>query len=101
MYRGHSGPVCMYTAALSPSRQSPRSRHRRGCQSEGHLGASYVEQIGRELFLDREEGEELGAYASRLLQQLEFMIEQLDERREALRKAMCRLEQASMRCGGD
>jgi len=50
--------------------------------------ATYVEQIGCEVFLDREEGEELAAYAKRLLEQLDFMIDRLQKQREALRKVL-------------
>ena len=50
--------------------------------------ATYIEQFGCEVFLDHEEGEELAAYAKRLLEQLDFMIDRLQKQREALRKVL-------------
>jgi len=45
-------------------------------------------QIRRELFLDRDDGEELAAYAMWLLEQLDFMVDRLDTQREGLRKVV-------------
>ena len=50
--------------------------------------ATYVKRIGCEVCLDREEGEDLAAYAKRLLEQLDFMIDRLQKQREALRKVL-------------
>jgi len=47
-----------------------------------------VHQIGRELLLDREEGEDLLAYAKRLLEQLDWMIDEQQKKRAALRKVI-------------
>jgi hypothetical protein len=45
-----------------------------------------VEQIGCEVFLDREEGEELAAHAKRLLEQLDFMIDRPQKPRDCSRR---------------
>jgi len=47
-----------------------------------------VHQIGRELLLDRKEGEDLLAYAKRLLEQLEWMIDEQQKKRAELRKVI-------------
>jgi len=47
-----------------------------------------VHQIGRELLLDREEGEDLLAYAKRLLEQLDWMIDEQQKKCAALRKVI-------------
>ena len=62
----------------------------RGCMEDemGDDFAPYVAQLRNQLFLDRDEGEDLLAYAKRVLEQLDWMIDEQQKKREQLRKVV-------------